>query len=98
MNYVLVFRPEVREELEEAYNWYESQQPGLGDDFLGCVDEILNRICQIPESFPVVYRDVRRAVVRRFPYVVYYRIVSSRVVVTAIFHGRREPKVWQARS
>jgi plasmid stabilization system protein ParE len=98
MNYVLVFRPEVREELEEAYNWYESQQPGLGDDFLDCVDEILNRICQIPESFPVVYRDVRRAVVRRFPYVVYYRIVSSRVVVTAIFHGRRAPKVWQARS
>ncbi|OKH40073.1 recombinase [[Phormidium ambiguum] IAM M-71] len=98
MNYVLVFRPEVREELEEAYNWYESQQPGLGDDFLECVDEILNRICQIPESFPVVYRDVRRAVVRRFPYVVYYRIVSSRVVVTAIFHGRRDPKVWQARS
>jgi plasmid stabilization system protein ParE len=98
MNYVLVFRPEVREELEEAYNWYESQQPGLGDDFLDCVDEILNRICQIPESFPVVYRDVRRAVVRRFPYVVYYRIVSSRVVVTAVFHGRRDPKLWQARS
>jgi len=98
MNYVLVFRPEVREELEEAYNWYESQQPELGDDFIDCVDEILNRICQIPESFPVVYRDVRRAVVRRFPYVVYYRIVSSRVVVTAIFHGRRDPKMWQARS
>lgn len=98
MNYVLVFRPEVREELDEAYNWYESQQPGLGDDFLDCVDEILNRICQIPESFPVVYRDVRRAVVQRFPYVVYYRIVSSRVVVTAVFHGRRDPKVWQARS
>ena len=71
MNYVLVFRPEVREELDEAYSWYETQQPGLGEDFLECVDEILNRICQIPESFPVVYRDVRRAVVRRFPYVVY---------------------------
>ena len=98
MNYVLVFRPEVREELDEAYNWYESQQPGLGDDFLDCVDEILNRICHIPESFSIVYRDVRRAVVRRFPDVVYYRIVSSRVVVTAVFHGRRDPKVWQARS
>ncbi|WP_374791921.1 hypothetical protein [Aerosakkonema funiforme] len=58
MNYVLVFRPEVREELDEAYNWYESQQPGLGDDFLDCVDEILNRIFQMPESYAVVYQDV----------------------------------------
>ena len=97
MDYVLVFRPEVREELEEVYHWYESQQPGLGDDFLDCVDEILDRICQMPESYPVVYRDVRRAVVRRFPYAVYYRIVSSRVIVTAIFHGRRDSTALQTR-
>lgn len=98
MNYALVFRPEVQEELNEAYNWYESKQPGLGDEFLGCIDEMLNQICLMPESYPVVYRDVRRAVVRRFPYAVYYRIVSSRVIVTAIFHGRRDPKAWQTRT
>ena len=98
MNYALVFRLEVREELDEAYNWYESQQIGLGDDFLDCVDETLNRICQMPESYAVVYRDVRRAVVQRFPYAVYYRVISSRVIVTAIFHGRRDPKLWQART
>jgi plasmid stabilization system protein ParE len=98
MNYVLVFRPEVREELNEAYTWYDNQQPGLGDEFLDCVDEMLNRICQMPESYAVVYRDVRRAVVRRFPYAVYYRIVSSRVIVTAIFHARRDPKAWQTRT
>jgi len=85
MNYALVFRPEVREEVDEAYTWYESQQLGLGDEFLDCIDEMLDRICQMPESYPVVYRDVRRSVVRRFPYAVYYRIVSSRVIVTAIF-------------
>ncbi len=54
MNYALVFRPEVREEVDEAYSWYESQQLGLGDNFLDCVDEILDRICQMPESYPVV--------------------------------------------
>jgi len=98
MNYVLVFRPEVREELNEAYNWYENQQTGLGDDFLNCIDDILNRICQMPESYPIVYRDIRRSVVRRFPYAVYYRIVSSRVIVTAIFHSRRDPKSWKIRT
>ncbi len=75
MNYVLVFRPEVREELDEAYSWYENQQAGLGDEFLDCVDEILNRICQLPESYAVVYNDVRRAVLQRFPDAVFYRIV-----------------------
>ena len=98
MNYALVFRPEVRDELSEVYRWYESQQPGLGNDFLEKVDESLDRISQMPESYPVVYRDIRRAVVRRFPYVIYYRIVSSRVIVTAVFHGRRNPKAWQTRN
>jgi plasmid stabilization system protein ParE len=98
MKYALVFRLEVREELNEAYSWYESQQPSLGDEFLDCMDEILNRICLMPESYAVVYRDVRRAIVRRFPYAIYYRIVSSRVIVTAIFHSRREPKLWQERT
>ncbi|MEA5599632.1 type II toxin-antitoxin system RelE/ParE family toxin [Nostoc sp. UHCC 0252] len=98
MNYVLVFRPEVREELNDAHSWYESQKPGLGDEFLDCVDETVNRISQMPESYVIVYGDMRRAVVRRFPYAVYYRIVSSRVIVTAIFHGRRDPKSWQTRT
>jgi plasmid stabilization system protein ParE len=97
MNYALVFRPEVREELNEAYIWYE-QKLGLGDEFLDCVDETLNRISQMPESYAVAHRDVRRALVRRFPYAVYYRIVSSRVIVIAIFHGRRDPQAWQTRA
>jgi plasmid stabilization system protein ParE len=98
MDYVLVFRPEVREELEEVYHWYESQQPGLGDDFLDCVDKQLNQICRMPESYTVIHRDIRRSVMKRFPYAVYYRIVSSRVIVTAMFHSRRSPKDWQKRS
>jgi plasmid stabilization system protein ParE len=98
MNFVLVFRPEVREELDEAYTWYQNQQAGLGDELLDCVDEMLNRICQIPESYAVVHLDVRRAVLRRFPYAIYYRIVSSRIIVTAIFHSRRDPKSWQTRT
>jgi hypothetical protein len=50
MNYVLVFRLEARNELDDAYNWYESQQLGLGDNFLEQVEETLNLICHMPES------------------------------------------------
>ncbi len=98
MSYVLVFRSEALEELDEAYNWYESQQPGLGDEFLEYVDEVLNRICQQPELYVVVYRDVRRVVLRRFPYVISYRIISSRIVITGVFQGRRDPKIWLKRT
>ena len=59
MDYVLVFRPEIRDELDEAYNWYEQQKVGLGDEFIDCIDELLDRICLMPQSYPPVYRDVR---------------------------------------
>jgi plasmid stabilization system protein ParE len=98
MNYVLAFRPQVRDELDEAYRWYESKQQGLGDNFLDCIDLMLNQISSMPESYVIVYRDIRRAVIKRFPYAVYYRIVSSRVIVIAIFHSRRDPKSWQLRN
>jgi plasmid stabilization system protein ParE len=98
MNYVLVFRPEVRDELDDAYNYYESQKIGLGDEFLDCVDDTLDRICQMPESYPVVDRDIRRSLVKRFPYAVYYRIVSSRIIAIAIFHGYRDPTRLETRS
>jgi hypothetical protein len=54
MEYVLAFRPEVRDELDDAYSWYESQQLELGNDFIDCIDETLNRICLSPESYPIV--------------------------------------------
>ena len=49
MDYVLVFRPEIRDELDEAYNWYEQKKVGLGDEFLDCIDELLDRICLMPQ-------------------------------------------------
>lgn len=98
MKYALVFRPDVRDDINDAYNWYERQKPGLGDEFINCVDEILNRVCLLPESYAIVYRDVRRAVLRRFPYAVYHRVISSRVVMTAVFQARRDPKLWRSRT
>jgi plasmid stabilization system protein ParE len=98
MNYGLTFRAEARDELEEAYNWYEDQKAGLGEEFLDCVDDTLDRIEQRPESYVVVFQDFRRAIVDRFPYVIYYRIISSRIIVIAIAHGKRSPETWQTRT
>jgi hypothetical protein len=84
MDYVLVFRPEVRGELDEAYHWYEKQKSGLGNEFLECVDNTLSRVTLMPQSYAIVYRDIRRVLIKKFPYVIYYRIISSSVAVTTL--------------
>jgi hypothetical protein len=79
MSLPLVFHPDVQGELDDAFRWYEGQRTGLGDEFLTTVEEVFNRLRRIPEVHSTVYRDVRRAVARRFPYGVFYRIRGDRV-------------------
>ena len=98
MNLPLVFHPAVQGEVDEAFRWYEQQRPGLGDDFLTALDEVFNRLSGSPEIHPVIYRDIRRALPRRFPYGVYYRVHPDRVEVIAAQHSQRDPRGWQARA
>jgi plasmid stabilization system protein ParE len=97
MNLPLVFHPAVHGEIDDAYRWYEQQQAGLGQDFLAALDEAFNRLQQTPEAHQVIYRDARRALPRRFPYGIYYRVHADRVEVIAVQHSRRDPAGWQAR-
>jgi plasmid stabilization system protein ParE len=46
----------------------------------------------------LVYRDVRKALVRRFPYAIFYRVRNARVVVLAVFHSKRDPNIWKSRA
>ena len=93
----VVIRPEAEADLAEAFAWYEERRPGLGDRFLLSVEAVLAAIERYPESFPVVYAQVRRALLRRFPYGVFYTVKESAVVVLAVFHCAREPRRWQER-
>lgn len=94
----LVLRDLAERDLEEAYDWYESQRQGLGDQFTSAIDGVLANIAINPGIYQIVLGDVRRAVVRRFPYCIYYRVRSDRIEVLAVLHGRRDPSVWQRRS
>lgn len=97
MNRDLVIRPEAEADLAEAYAWYEQRRQGLGQDLLREVERKLDNLQSLPESFPLVYKDVRRALTKRFPYGIYFLIDNARVVVIAIFHAKRNPKSWQRR-
>jgi plasmid stabilization system protein ParE len=94
----LVFHPDVQGDVDEAYRWYEQKRAGLGDDFLAAIEEVYNRLRATPEAHQVIYRDVRRALPRRFPYAVYYRVLANRVEIIAVQHSRRDPTHWQSRA
>lgn len=92
------FRPEVRDDVREAFLWYEAQRPGLGWEFSLCVEDAIERVRDRPESFPLVERLARRAAVRRFPYGVYFVIAGDHIMVTAVMHSHRDPTHWRDRS
>jgi len=98
MSLPLVFRPAAQAEFDAAAAWYEGQKPGLGSDFVAEVQQVLDTIANHPERYPMVFGDVREALVSRFPYCVYYRNKPDRVVVIAVFHTSRDPSVWQGRA
>ncbi len=93
----VIFRPEAEDELIEAIDWYELQSPGLGADLLRCVDACVERINRQPESYPVVYRETRMGKVRRFPFLIIYRVTNEAISAISVFHGKRDPKIWKRR-
>jgi toxin ParE1/3/4 len=93
----LVVRPAAEADLQEAYNWYEQRQKGLGTEFLDCVQEAFEKITQKPDLGFLVHKTMRRARVRRFPYGVFYLVDGSTIIVVAVMHGRRSPRQWKSR-
>jgi plasmid stabilization system protein ParE len=98
MSLPVVLRDEAQTEFDEAFDYYEGQRPGLGVQFAERVQDVFDRISVNPQLHAVVLGDVRKAVVARFPYCVYYRAEPARVQVIAVFHTSRDPSVWQGRA
>ncbi len=92
------FRPEARAELVEAWAWYEEQRPGLGDDLVACVEAAISKAARQPEAYAHVYEGVRRVLVRRFPYGVFYVVEDGELLVLAVAHARRRPNFWRDRA
>jgi plasmid stabilization system protein ParE len=89
--------PEARDDLDEAFDWYERRQTGLGDRFAEAVRKTIDFIAAFPRIGTVKYRDVRQRLVPRFPYVIVYREVGGMIQIVSVFHTSRDPRTWQAR-
>ncbi|MBI1832656.1 MAG: type II toxin-antitoxin system RelE/ParE family toxin [Planctomycetes bacterium] len=94
----IVFRPAADAEFCESAEWYEAQRPGLGIQFIDHVQQALDKIAEDPLRNPAVLRDIREAVVGKFPFAIYYRVKPDRIVILAVFHCSRDPAIWQGRN
>jgi plasmid stabilization system protein ParE len=94
----VLFRPEAEADIEDAALWYELQRARLGQAFLDEVASLAEALSEQPRLALVVHRSTRRALLSRFPFAMYYRIVGHRLVVLAVMHGSRHPRRWKARS
>ena len=93
----LIVAPEAEQDVADAYAWYESRRPGLGEEFLGCVDACVEAISRTPEMHSRVHENYRRGLVRRFPYAVFYEHEQGAVTVYCVFHTSRDPQKWRQR-
>jgi plasmid stabilization system protein ParE len=91
-------RPAANSDVEAAFHWHEAQELGLGDQFLDELRATYDRIAAGPSKYQRVGVEVRRALLRRFPYAVYFAMESDAVLVLAVLHAARDPAEWQRRA
>ncbi|PYN95397.1 MAG: hypothetical protein DMD89_19660 [Candidatus Rokuibacteriota bacterium] len=97
MSHRIVAEPRVDLDVAAAYQWYENEQRGLGLEFLDQLRTTYDQIAAGPFQYPDLRAGVRRALLRRFPYAVYFAVEGDLVIVLAVLHGSRDPAEWQRR-
>lgn len=91
MTYDIILRPEAAREVQEAFDWYEEKSEGLGLEFLRAADACMAGIRRNPLAYPVMHQEIRRALLRKFPYALFYMVSEERIIVLACFHAKRDP-------
>lgn len=97
MTFTVRVRHAAEHDVAEAQDWYEEQLTGLGSAFHGEFSALVDRLTGTPLVYPVVYRDVRRAVLHRFPFLVWFHVAGSVVTILACTHGKADPRRVPAR-
>jgi len=97
MRLTIEFRHAARDEFLAATARYEAQRPNLGAEFIAEIERCVALAAEQPKAYAIVRKNTRRVSARRFPYSIYFRAEQRRIVVLAVFHGSRDPAIWQAR-
>ena len=94
----IVLREEAEIEFDEAFDWYESKREGLGREFVLEVQKAFDQLAINPGLQPKSFREIRKKVIRRFPYCIFFILHEDRLEVLAIFHTSRDPAIWLSRA
>ena len=94
----VIFTQFARLELIEAQEWYEAEVSGLGGRFREGIDALVDRMGKNPHQFPVVYKNVRRALLQRFPYALFFVINGDTILIISCFQASRNPLRWHDRT
>ncbi len=86
---MFTFCPEAESDLEDVALWYQTQAAQLGYEFLDEVKKILQIMANNPEIFQIIYKNVRRAIVQRFPFDIYYQIEKEIIIVPCTRSGNK---------
>ena len=95
--YRVVSDPRADLDIEGAFDWYEKEQAGLGEQFVSALRATYDRITNAPFAYQGLRSGIRRTLVRRFPYAVYFAVERDVIVVLAVLHVSRDPAEWQKR-
>ena len=93
----IIYTAEAEDDVADSYNWYESREPGLGEDFLRCIEACVLTVQRHPLLYPVATEEFRRALVRRFPFEIFYEPLENFVVIYAVFHCSQDSQKWRDR-
>ena len=98
--YTLLIRDDVFDDIKQAYDWYEEQRIGLGEDLLLSLEASYAVITRHPHMYPSIYKQVKRHLIRRFPYGVFYVVDEDKkeVIVLAVLHTKSHPTRWISRT
>ena len=86
-------------DLDNAFIWYEIQKNNLGIEFITTIDDSFQKIKNSPKQFPIIYKNIRRHLIKKFPYSIYFFIndASAEINIIAVFHNSRNPILWKKR-
>jgi len=94
----VTFHPEAEKEFNDAIDYYEAIRSGLGYDFSIEIYTAVQRSVSLPKTWPILVGEIRRSLVKRFPYAVLYAEEDDGISIIAIMHLHRHPDYWKDRS
>lgn len=92
-----VFHPEALTEYAEAVQYYAERPVGVAQAFINAIEDTVYRLRESPTRYAVIDEDVRRCMVRRFPYSILYTIEQDYILILAVMHCSRKPGYWKRR-